>query len=90
MPKEKTEKRTRDHAQRCVQGLSLASRIMHRCIQISYSINAGIIMDWSLPPIPGIMFNKDKGQHILKNPLIINAMIEKVRITYVIMVKGRP
>ena len=24
------------------------------------------------------MFEKDKGQHILKNPLIINAMIEKV------------
>lgn len=23
------------------------------------------------------MFEKDKGQHILKNPLIINAMIEK-------------
>lgn len=26
----------------------------------------------------GIMFEKEKGQHILKNPLIINAMIEKV------------
>lgn len=26
----------------------------------------------------GIMFEKDKGQHILKNPLIINSMVEKV------------
>ena len=29
-------------------------------------------------PIAGIMFEKDKGQHILKNPLVITAMIEKV------------
>ena len=26
----------------------------------------------------GIRFNKDFGQHILKNPLIITSMIEKV------------
>lgn len=26
----------------------------------------------------GIHFEKDKGQHILKNPLIVNSMIEKV------------
>ena len=26
----------------------------------------------------GILFNKDFGQHILKNPLIITSMIEKV------------
>ena len=26
----------------------------------------------------GILFVKDKGQHILKNPLVINSMIEKV------------
>jgi len=25
----------------------------------------------------GILFNKDKGQHILKNPLIIQSMVEK-------------
>jgi len=25
----------------------------------------------------GILFNKDKGQHILKNPLIIQSMLEK-------------
>lgn len=29
--------------------------------------------------IIGILFVKDKGQHILKNPLVINSMIEKVR-----------
>jgi 18S rRNA (adenine1779-N6/adenine1780-N6)-dimethyltransferase len=43
MPKER-RKRTRDHQQRCQQG---------------------------------IHFEKEKGQHILKNPLIINSMIEK-------------
>ena len=26
----------------------------------------------------GILFAKDKGQHILKNPLVVNSMIEKV------------
>lgn len=26
----------------------------------------------------GIVFNKDLGQHILKNPLVITTMIEKV------------
>ncbi|CAI8038186.1 Probable dimethyladenosine transferase [Geodia barretti] len=43
MPKER-RKRTREHQQRCQQG---------------------------------IHFEKEKGQHILKNPLIINSMIEK-------------
>ena len=34
----------------------------------------------------GIHFEKDKGQHILKNPLIINSMIEKViRSLYIII-----
>lgn len=28
----------------------------------------------------GITFNKDLGQHILKNPLVIDNMIEKVNI----------
>ena len=28
--------------------------------------------------IVGIMFEKDKGQHILKNPLVVNSMVEKV------------
>ena len=28
--------------------------------------------------LSGIHFEKDKGQHILKNPLVINSMIEKV------------
>lgn len=27
---------------------------------------------------PGIHFEKQQGQHILKNPLIVNSMIEKV------------
>lgn len=27
----------------------------------------------------GLRFNKDFGQHILKNPLIVTSMIEKVR-----------
>ena len=27
----------------------------------------------------GINFNKDFGQHILKNPLVVDSMIEKVR-----------
>lgn len=26
----------------------------------------------------GINFNKDFGQHILKNPLVVNSMVEKV------------
>ena len=30
----------------------------------------------------GITFNKDLGQHILKNPLVITSMIEKVRMNY--------
>lgn len=40
--------------------------------------------------ILGIMFNKDFGQHILKNPLIIDAMIEKaaIRPTDVILEVG--
>ena len=29
-------------------------------------------------PQQGISFNKDLGQHILKNPLVITSMIEKV------------
>ncbi|XP_064387191.1 probable dimethyladenosine transferase isoform X1 [Halichondria panicea] len=44
MPKVRAARQTRQHTQRCQQG---------------------------------IMFEKDKGQHILKNPLIINSMIEK-------------
>lgn len=27
--------------------------------------------------VPGIQFNKDFGQHILKNPLIITSMLDK-------------
>lgn len=27
----------------------------------------------------GIQFQREKGQHILKNPLIINAIVDKVR-----------
>ena len=30
--------------------------------------------------ILGILFRKDAGQHILKNPLVINGIIEKVPI----------
>lgn len=34
----------------------------------------------SVKPVQqGISFNKDLGQHILKNPLVITSMIEKVR-----------
>lgn len=38
----------------------------------------------------GILFNKDKGQHILKNPLIIQSMVEKsaIRPTDVILEIG--
>lgn len=31
--------------------------------------------------VSGIMFNTGKGQHILKNPLIVNGIIEKVGCT---------
>ena len=35
----------------------------------------------------GINFNKDFGQHILKNPLVVDSMIEKVRLLNFIMRK---
>ena len=51
MPKEKTEKKFRNHK----QNTNSAPQSKQ-----------------------GIRFNKDFGQHILKNPLIITSMIEKV------------
>ena len=38
---------------------------------------------WSVISI-GIHFEKEKGQHILKNPLIINSMIEKVNLHFLL------
>ena len=57
-------KRTREHTQRCVQGITGAS----------LSALTSVVV---LPGV-GIRFEKEKGQHILKNPLVITAMIEKV------------
>lgn len=42
--------------------------------------NKGGDGDSSGLPKQGIQFNKDLGQHILKNPLVITSMMDKVRI----------
>ena len=36
----------------------------------------------------GITFNKDLGQHILKNPLVITSMIEKVTLVSLVVFGG--
>ena len=40
--------------------------------------------------VPGLMFNTDLGQHILKNPLVIQSMVEKaaLRSTDVVLEVG--
>lgn len=66
MPKVKTEKKHRIHNE--VQKQGNENNIKIRCCQLFYLFVVFII---------GIVFNKDFGQHILKNPLVITSMIEK-------------
>lgn len=41
--------------------------------------NHNEMMEAMMMSVAGIMFNTGIGQHILKNPLIVNSIIEKVR-----------
>lgn len=63
MPKVKSAKHSREHSQRCQQGQGAISATILVTL-VSYII--------------GIMFEKSLGQHILRNPLIISSMVEKV------------
>lgn len=63
MPKEKSEKKFRQHNEVAKQGKLTFSLLFITIIKIC--------------DVLGIMFNKDFGQHILKNPMIITSMIEK-------------
>nr|XP_043067964.1 probable dimethyladenosine transferase [Drosophila bipectinata] len=63
MPKVKTEKKTRIHTEVQKQG-------------DYFQISIGFSYLFCYVP-PGIVFNKDFGQHILKNPLVITSMLEK-------------
>lgn len=75
MPKEKSEKKHRVHNEVQKQGNNKSDREM-KFVYIYF--------------LTGIVFNKDFGQHILKNPLIITSMIEKsaLRTTDVVLEIG--
>ena len=64
MPKVRAEKKSRIHNEVAKQGGN----------QNSFKLLHFTIF------IAGIVFNKDFGQHILKNPLVITSMIEKAAI----------
>lgn len=76
MPKVRAEKKSRTHNEVSKQG---NSRI--------HSSSNDFLVSFS---VSGIVFNKDFGQHILKNPLIITSMIEKsaIRPTDVVLEIG--
>ena len=64
MPKERVEKKSRIHKEVQKEGrIRFSARTTNRLV-VFYS--------------SGINFNKEFGQHILKNPLIITNMVEKV------------
>jgi 18S rRNA (adenine1779-N6/adenine1780-N6)-dimethyltransferase len=75
MPKVKSEKHSRVHNDVAKQGKPLKD---------SSSNNL------TLNSLLGLVFNKDFGQHILKNPLVITSMIEKsaIRPTDVVLEIG--
>lgn len=77
MPKVKTEKKSRIHNEVHKQG-----NILQRLIEN--------IWLWICKCFTGIVFNKDFGQHILKNPLVITTMLEKaaLRATDVVLEIG--
>lgn len=64
MPKVISDKKSRIHKDVTKQGLLMTRTLVFSISPIYYFI-------------PGILFNKDFGQHILKNPMIITSMIDK-------------
>ena len=63
MPKERAQKKSRVHKEIQKEGIEYCFVLSDR--EVSHSFL-------------GINFNKEFGQHILKNPLIIASMVEKV------------
>lgn len=64
MPKVKSEKKSRVHNEIAKQGTYFSLNFV-----IAIFANCGFVT--------GILFNKDFGQHILKNPMVITSMLEK-------------
>lgn len=80
MPKVKKEKGPSDYGRQGNIYSNLSTfevNTMQCCIQIKFCIDKIKKLFLLKPIIPGIKFKKDFGQHILKNPLIIQGMVDK-------------
>lgn len=67
MPKERVAKKSRVHKEIQKEG--------HSALYFDQQMHRFVVH-------LGINFNKEFGQHILKNPLIITSMVEKVKFRY--------
>ena len=75
MPKVKSEKKSRQHAAVAKQGKIHLTYLYRKeyNVRLIYQFTCYVLVSL----FSGILFNKDFGQHILKNPLVIQSMVEK-------------